>query len=701
MIPSSQIADLFDRLEFDVIRTNKKVDYINLPCGFDIETTSYKQEGVKTAFMYIWALGIGHDTGVYYGRTWEEFADVCALLQDKFGLHSERRLVVYVHNLGYEFQFMRKHFNWVNVFAVGERKPTKAICDYGIEFRDSYVLSGFSLANTAKNLVKYKVKKMVGDLDYSLIRTHVTPLTDLEMQYCENDVAIITAYISEQIDMYDNVSKIPMTNTGRVRTHVRNECYYTAKSHKKSSKGKYLGYRKIMNDLTINVDTYIQLKRAFMGGFTHANANYSGKTLTDVSSIDFTSSYPSVMVSEKFPMSRFKPVSIKTVKQLREYCAKYAMVFDVKFTNFKCKLTQETYLSESKCGNIKGAVVNNGRVMAAEELTTTITETDFEIIEQVYSWDHIAIGICRYAHKNYLPKAIVKSVLDLYQNKTELKDVAGSEVEYMLSKGMLNSIYGMCVTDIVKDNAVYGEDWAVEKVDILTEVDKYNASKNRFLYYAWGLWVTAYARRNLWTGIIAVGDDYVYSDTDSLKVLNYEKHKPYTEWLDKRIISKMEEMCEYYKFDKSLLAPKTKDGVVKMMGVWDFEGTYSRFKTLGAKRYLVQSGDKLHLTVAGLSKQNGINYMKELAGGDYAKVFEQFTDTLYIPADRTGKMTHTYIDDELMFNVTDYKGVTAKVITMSAIHLEACDFTLSVASQYKQFLTNLADGYIYKGVKHI
>lgn len=701
MIPSSQIADLLDGLEFDVIRTNKKVDYINLPCGFDIETTSYKHDNMKTAFMYIWALGIGHDTGVYYGRTWEEFADVCELLQDKLGLHSERRLVVYVHNLGYEFQFMRKHFTWLNVFAVGERKPTKALCDYGIEFRDSYVLSGFSLANTAKNLVKYKVKKMVGDLDYSLTRTHLTPLTDLEMQYCENDVAIITAYISEQIDMYYNVSKIPMTNTGRVRTHVRNECYYTAKSHKKSSKGKYLGYRKIMNDLTINVDTYIQLKRAFMGGFTHANANYSGKTLTDVSSIDFTSSYPSVMVSEKFPMSRFKPVQIKTVKQLREYCVKYALVFDVKFTNFKCKLTQETYLSESKCGSISGAVINNGRVVAADELTTTITETDFEIIEQVYSWDHIAIGICRYAHKNYLPKAIVKSVLDLYQNKTELKDVAGSEVEYMLSKGMLNSIYGMCVTDIVKDNAIYGDSWEVEKVDILTEVDKYNASKNRFLYYAWGLWVTAYARRNLWTGILAVGDDYVYSDTDSLKVLNYDNHKAYTKWFDDGIIKKMGDMCDYYKFDKSLLAPKTKDGVVKMMGVWDFEGTYSRFKTLGAKRYLVQSGDKLHLTVAGLSKQNGINYMKELAGGDYAKVFEQFTDTLYIPADRTGKMTHTYIDDELMFDVVDYQGRKAKVITMSAIHLENCDFTLSVASQYKQFLTNLADGYIYKGVKHV
>lgn len=700
MIPSSQISDLIDRLEFDVIKTNKKVEYINLPCGFDIETTSYKQGATKTAFMYIWALGIGHDTGVYYGRTWEEFADVCELLQHKLGLHNERRLVVYVHNLGYEFQFMRKHFNWLNVFAVGERKPTKAICDYGIEFRDSYILSGFSLANTAKNLVKYKVKKMVGDLDYSLIRTHLTPLTDLEMQYCENDVAIITAYISEQIDLYDNVSKIPMTNTGRVRTHVRNECYYTAKSHKKSSKGKYIAYRKIMNDLTISIDAYKQLKRAFMGGFTHANANHSGKTLQDVSSIDFTSSYPSVMVSEKFPMSRFKPIEIKTVKQLEEYCAKYCLVFDVKFINFKCKITQETYLSESKCGQISGAVINNGRVVSADEITTTITDADFEIMKQVYSWDDIAIGMARYAHKNYLPKAIVKSVLDLYQNKTQLKDVVGSEVEYMLSKGMLNSIYGMCVTDIVKDNAVYGDDWAVEKVDILEEVDKYNKSKNRFLYYAWGLWVTAYARRNLWTGIIAAGDDYVYSDTDSLKLLNYEKHKPYTEWFDKRIIGKMEEMCDYYKFDKSLLAPKTKDGVVKMMGVWDFEGTYSRFKTLGAKRYLVQSGEKLHLTVAGLSKQNGINYMKELAGGDNAKVFELFNDSLYIPADKTGKMTHTYIDEELMLDVTDYKGVTATVITMSAIHLEACDFTLSIAMQYKEFLQRLSEGYIYKGVTY-
>ncbi len=695
--------ELFNNLgavEYATVKTNKQVEYINLPCGFDIETTSTKEGEKKIAFMYIWAFAIGHDNGVYYGRTWDEFAEVCEAVSEQFDLSESRRLVVYVHNLGYEFQFMRKHFQWADVFAISERKPIKAITNNGIEFRDSYILSGFSLANTAKNLTKYKVKKLVGDLDYSLTRHHETPLTADEMAYCENDVAIITAYISEQIELYGDVTKIPTTNTGRVRKHVRNECYYSSANHRKSSKAKYVKYRKIMNDLTIDKDTYIQLKRSFMGGFTHANAQYSGVTLENVSSIDFTSSYPAVMVSEKFPMSRFKPLEIRDENHLKYCCSKYAMVFDIGFVNLRAKIEQDNYISESKCHTINGAVINNGRIFSAELIRTTITEIDFEIMGQCYEWDSIEIANAKFAHKNYLPKSIIKSVLDMYQGKTVLKDVEGSEVEYLLSKGMLNSIYGMCVTDIVKDNSLYDDEWSVGKVDIDEEIEKYNNSKNRFLYYAWGIWVTAYARRNLWTGIIAVGNDYIYSDTDSLKVLNYESHTGYIEWYDKTVIKKMTAMCEYYDFDTELLHPKTKDGVVKTLGVWDFEGTYSRFKTLGAKRYLVEKKGKLQITVAGLSKQNGLDYLKEQADNDSTKVFDSFSDSMYVPADRTGKMTHTYIDDEIAYKCTDYQGNSLMVNPQSGVHLESCDFTLSIAKQYKDFLINLSQGYIYNGVKY-
>ena len=700
MFKYSEIIGLLDELEYETIKTNKKISYINLPCGFDIETSSIKMGDDKAAFMYIWALGLGHNKGVYYGREWGDFLDVCELLQKTFGLSEEKRLVIYIHNLGYEFQFMRKYFKWLQVFAVAERKPIKALCDYGIEFRCSYILSGFSLSNTAKNLAKYKIKKLVGDLDYSLIRTPHTPLTGPEMDYVNNDIEIITAYISEQIDLYGDVVKIPMTNTGRVRKHVKQECYFTDTNHRKSSKGKYYRYRQIMKDLTIDPKTYVQLKRAFMGGFTHANANYSGQTLKDVSSIDFTSSYPAVMVSEKFPMSRFKEIEVKSIDELDELCKKHAVVFDVKFTDLKWKITQETYISESKCFEISNPTINNGRIVNADSLSVTLTEVDYEIMKQVYSWDGIAVANVRYAHKNYLPRSIIKSILDLYQDKTILKGVDGSEVEYMLSKGMLNSIYGMSVTDIVKDNAIYTDDWEIEKVDLEEEITNYNESKNRFLYYAWGLWVTAYSRKNLWTGIIAAGDDYVYSDTDSLKLFNYDKYKPYIDWFNTQIILKMQTMCDYYKFDRKLLSPKTKEGHIKTIGVWDFEGTYTRFKTLGAKRYLTQEGDELSLTVAGLSKQNGLDYMRELAG-DTENVFSVFNDSLYIPSDRTGKMTHTYIDDELKFKCIDYLGNEETVNPLSSVHLESCDFTLKVADQYKEFLQNLSKGYIYKGVKHV
>lgn len=701
------IEHLHSSIKAPFIRTNKKasnnenIEYLNIESAFDIETTSVKIQEVKAGFMYIWMFGLGYGNNVYYGRTWEEFKGLCELLQKAFHLCEHRRLIIYVHNLGYEFQFMRKYFEWLEVFAVDERKPIKAVCSYGIEFRDSYILSGYSLEKTAENLQKHKLEKKVGYLDYSKIRTHDTTLDENELAYCEHDILIVNAYIKEQIEQYGDITKVPLTNTGRVRDYVRNNCYYTNTNHRKSSKGKYMRYRKIMQDLTLQSDEYVMLKRAFMGGFTHANANYSGKLLHNVTSVDFTSSYPAVMLAEQYPMSRGKKIEVKTIKQLEQYCKKYCLLFDVKFTNIRPKIFYDNYISESKCFILKGAEINNGRVYSAEELATTITNVDYDIIKQCYEWDSISVNnVIRY-HKNYLPKPIIESILKLYQDKTVLKGVEGKEVEYLLSKGMLNSVYGMCVTDIVKDNHIYTDDWKVEPANIEEQIQQYNESKNRFLFYAWGVWVTAYARRNLWTGIVAVGDDYVYSDTDSLKLLNYEKHLRYFEWYNKTIKQKLENMCAYYKIDMSLLYPKTQKGEVKPLGVWDYEGTYERFKTLGAKRYLTQKGEKLELTVAGLSKRNGIEYMIEACGGDYEKVFAMFNDELYIPADRTGKMTHTYIDEYLEFWVKDYQGNDSFIQVESGIHLENCEFTLNISKQYAEFLRNFMRGYIYKGVKYV
>lgn len=698
----TSVDDVYlSKFEIKEIKTNKKVTYLNIESAFDIETTSYISNGEKSAFMYIWMFGMGLGKEIFYGRTWEEFLDLCERLQHYFGLNENRRLIIYIHNLGYEFQFMCKYFNWENVFAINERKPIKALCSYGIEFRDSYILSGYSLANTAKNLTTHKVRKMEGDLDYSLIRHQSTQLTEKELGYCSNDIEIILAYINEQITQYEDITKIPLTNTGRVRKYVKDACYYTNSNHRKSNRGKYQRYRQIMTDLTLDKATYIQLKRAFMGGFTHSNPNHTGKTLENVSSIDLTSSYPTVMLADKFPMSRAKVLNITKVEELKKAMSLYCLVFDLKLEGLRNTLKYESYISESKCFKMVKPVINNGRVYDAEMIQTTITDVDFNIIEKVYEWDKISIANVRGFVKAYLPKSIIESILNLYQDKTTLKGVEGKEVEYLLSKGMLNSVYGMCVTDVVKDEHVFNDTWGIERVDVDEKIDEYNKSKNRFLFYPWGIWVTAYARRNLWTAILNIGDDYIYSDTDSIKMLNFDSHKEYVEKYNKHIGKKLADMMEHYKLNVELLAPKTIQGKAKPLGIWEFEGNYSHFKTLGAKRYLVKENGEFHLTVAGLSKKNGINHMVNICGGDTEQVFNIFNDDLYIPANKTGKMTHTYIDTEKEMFVVDYDGVQERVLTLSDIHLEPCDFTLSISEQYNQFLRAISSGYIFTGMKNV
>lgn len=682
--------------------TKTSVEYLNLESGFDIETTSTYVNNDKFAFMYLWGFGIGENADFFvYGRTWEEFQDLINFLSNELNLTPKRRLVVYIHNLGYEFQFMRKYFEWIEVFAVDERKPIKATIKQGIEFRDSYILSGYSLENTAKNLHTHTVRKLVGDLDYKKIRNSKTTITEQELKYLENDIIIILYYINEQLEIYEKITKIPMTNTGRVREYVKHNCFYEkGKSGYKSSKSKARNYRYIMENLTLTDDEYSKLKWCFMGGFTHSNAYYTNKIINDVHSVDFTSSYPSAMIAEKYPMGTgFQPTKDEILKNGYDYYLnKFCCMIGVGFRGLKNKFLNDSYLSDSKC-KIKGEkLINNGRVFSAEYLATFITDVDFWVIKNCYEWEHMEIFDLTCYPTNYLPKPIIESVLQLYQDKTVLKGVPGKEVEYLLSKGMLNSIYGMTVTDIIRDNIIYNEDWEVEEVDKIEEIEKYNKKKSRFLFYPWGVWVTAYARRNLWTGILAMGEDYIYSDTDSIKFRNYEKHKSYLEQYNKMTEQKLIQALQYHNLDTNLLYPKTQDGKTKLIGVWDYEGNYTRFKTLGAKRYLVEENNKLALTVAGLSKKNGINYMLKKSNNDHTKVFEMFDDSLKIPKEETGKNTHTYIDTEKEYTITDYQGNEETVKSLSGIHLEETEFNLSISEFYIKFYMMLQQGQIWKGV---
>lgn len=663
---------------------SKGIEIFNICASFDIETYSFYDHKDKRAAMYVWMFSVNGLCIV--GRTWEEFEEMCLKISDILGLYEKKILLVYVHNLAYEFQFIRKRFIWSKVFAVEERKPVYALSDMGIEFRCSYLLTGYSLATVAKNL-QYKIKKL-DSLDYSIARHSETPLTSEELQYCLNDVKIVVLYLAELLQTEWNINTVPITKTGFVRRFCRECCMVDQENRK--NKFKRMRYNEIMSNMTMTLPEYTQLKRAFQGGFTHASAWYSGRVVHNAKSYDEISAYPFVMVAMQYPMSKPEHIDQISEKEFLNSLKLYCCCFDIYFEELEAITTFENYLSSSRCWHKEEYSENNGRIVEAKRVWTTLTEQDFFIISKMYRWKKMKVANFMRFKRDYLPRDFVKAVLTLYADKTTLKGVEGQEVEYIGKKEMLNSTYGMSVTDPIRNNIYYEEDWKTKEPDALEVLEKYNTDRNRFLYYPWGVWVTAYARNRLLRAILEVGEnDYLYADTDSVKFLHSEDHEDFFRKENDRALELLEAARQFHHFPKSFMTPKTKEGVEKPLGVWDYDGEYKTFKALRAKAYLTEdySGD-LHLTVAGLNKKVTVPYLKQKYKTTES-IFEAFADGLSVPPDSTGKNTHTYIDEETSGQIKDFRGVTFQFHELSSVHLEAGGYDLSLTEEYVNFLLTI------------
>lgn len=339
-----------------ILGKRKKID--NTVYTFDIETTSYfllngkifkgidyltlseeeKKEAEPKVCMYIWMFSVNEQ--VFYGRTWEEFYHFMEYLNECV----PEKKIVFVHNLGFEFHFFKSILKIKDVFARKAHKVIKcSIEDFNIEFRCSYMMSNCAL-NLLTKLYNLPVEKKKGDLDYTLLRHSKTLLTEKELGYCENDCLVVYYYILEELKTYERVDNIPITSTGHVRRElkelVRNDSSYKNKVKK-----------------SINIDPHIYniLIEAFSGGYTHANFMYADEIIENVDSYDFTSSYPYVMISEKYPSTEFKKCNIKKKSDMND---NFAYLLVVKFTNIKSKY-YNNYISASKCKEIRGARYDN------------------------------------------------------------------------------------------------------------------------------------------------------------------------------------------------------------------------------------------------------------------------------------------------------------------------------------------------------
>lgn len=671
--------------DVSILGKSKKID--NTIYTFDIETTSYlildgkiisardypkltdeQQENcIKQSCMYIWQFSINDE--VYYGRTWDEFKSFLDLLEQ----NDNTKKIVFIHNLAFEFQHI---WSVVRVKSVMSRKSRKLMrCfleDYNIEFRCSLMLSNLKLEKLPE-VYQLPVQKKVGDLDYSKLRTPATPLTDKELGYCEFDCLVTYWYIKTELETYKRVDRLPITSTGKVRKQLQRIVL---------SNMSYV--YKVGKQINTDPVVYNMLVDAFAGGYTHANYIYTDEVLDNIDSYDETSAYPYVLVSCKFPSTKFTKCYIKRVEDMLP-C--FAYLLTVKIKNIRSKY-YNNFISASKCIEIKGKPnYDNGRIISAKEVTITCTDIDLKFYLDAYSYESYEIVTAYKSVYNYLPIEYVNFILDKYVLKTQLKNVDGKELEYAREKASYNSLYGMTVTNTIRAdvNFVNFDEWVEKPLtdsEIMTKLFK--DKKRGFLNFAWGVWCTAYARDNLLRRVLALDDKVVYCDTDSCKVCQGYDKSVFDNY-NKSVVAKIKQVCKERNIDFDRYAPADIKGNKHLLGVFECETgkgrsvTYDQFITQGAKKYAYTVDGEIHVTVSGVPKSGGAKCLKSL---------DEFRDDLVFDFEHTNKLTLAYNDDQMPVTITDYLGNDYYVTDKSGICMIPTTYKLGKSLDYAELITD-------------
>lgn len=714
----------------DICMKNKKM-YSNVIYTLDIETSSLfylnnkwsrfiyndnidYRDIPKAAVPYIWMFGINDK--VYYGREFYNFEDVLKQISDPLICKT-----IWVFNLSFEFCFLMNILQDYTIEKMVAREKRKPISFYvkelNIIFRCAYMLTNMKLEDAAKFYTH--VKKLSGDLDYNKERSPLTKLDDTEMLYCEYDIISLYEVILTFLDKYRAIPYIPLTSTSTVRYAIKQEVNYF--------------YIKAMQDLVPPVDMYLKFWYAFSGGYTHCNILKTSKILTAykkgyytedgeidkrllIKSMDESSCYPAALVTEKYPCRPFLKCdpSMYYDPEKRE---KFAFVMRVECIDISSRY-YNNYLQYEKVKNdAKRPVTDNGRIVALKYGTLWCTCVDLDILRANYRGTFNILE-CYRSFKKYLDIRIIKFILKMFQNKTKLKNIVDESDEqfeyydnlYKSSKALLNGIYGMAVTSILHTADFRNNDWSIpllldpdaecnkglSESEMFTrfvdsKLDDARESFSTLFYYPTGIFCTSYCRRNIFMRLISSKEfdkAAIYVDTDSVK---YQGNYDYIfEEYNKSVYQKYLDVIKYYPGLKvEDFTPADPKGKIHSIGYFEIDGLYTEFVSHGAKKYCYRDyyDGKLHLTVSGVSKK-GVKYL--------FNDIRRFKKDFKWGYKESGKLIHTYADDQETFTFTDIDGNDYTSTYKHSVILQPTSYTLGLTDLYES-LSKLAQlGYMAK-----
>lgn len=598
-------------------KSKKRPSVLIKAISLDTETSHNHDELCPRGWVYQWAFKF--DNIYVGGRRPSELLRALDKLLTFYKCDDKHKIVIYIHNASYDLTYL------VDIFIEHYGEPTNMLATdvnkyISIEFekfivRDSWVLSNRSLDKWSKDL-NTTYRKAVGSIDYQFIRFQDSKLEPNDWYYQCSDVATLDDCVRQELKAGYTLQTIPLTSTGFVREYCRKQFHKDNKNWRQ------------FQDTKLDENVYKDLTFAYMGAITHGNNDYMGELLENINMghRDVRSFYPSTMRLDDYPIGRWTKLynytdsrTPCTVNKIRKWERTDCLLisFFIKDITLLRGITCPI-LQVNKCLIYKDEtttfIKDNGKVVKMTGKTfLTLTDLDFEIMLKQYHIDKLMITRVYGSKKGKLPEWLTNSIDRFMYDKTKYKNevkrleqlgdidaLADANINLMKSKNRLNGIYGCTATNPVRTSYVYdseSREWDSITPDISTALEKFYKSRNNFMPFQYGVWVTAHCRRRIIEHIERVGyDRYVYTDTDSLFYLKDEETELAFDKFNSDNLAICKELGAYVEVDGK---------VVEYMTFEDEEENITDFKFLHTKCYgycVDNDPNSLKITIAGVPK---------------------------------------------------------------------------------------------------
>lgn len=468
-------------------------------------------------------------------------------------------------------------------FTVGNHRVNK------VTFYDSLKILNMSVDTIAKQF-DLPIRKL--EIDYKAFREVGHVLTPEEVDYIKNDVEIMSRALKIMFDL------------GLTKMTIGSCALHNYKSMIKNFNDYYP-----LIPLELDED----MRKSYKGGFTYLNPIYKEKEVTKGIVLDVNSLYPSVMKNDYLPFG--KPIYFSGKYE-------YNYLYPLYIQRIACSFE----LKEGKIPTIQ--LKNNPSYNPTEYLTSsngeiidlTLTNIDLKLFFENYEVKDLYYDG---GWKFKQARGLFNNYINIWsENKINAKK-EGNKALYMVSKLMLNSLYGKFAK-----NPYNRSKYPFINEDGQVSYHLGQLEEGKGLYIPIGSFITSYAREKTIRTSQAIRDYslkkygkdfYIYSDTDSIHMLELPE----------------EELKSFVNIDDYIL------------GYWKLESKFKRGKFIRQKCYIEEDLEgKINVTIAGLPKRMG-KYVN----------FENFKPGLTLLAsDETieHKLTYKHVDGGVMLVETDF-----------------------------------------------